>query len=288
MTTLTTITAETLPAMTWQQARVITTELLAKMYAADDKQIHDNFQNNQTRFVAGKHYFRLEGAALKEFKSYPESVGVVQKHARHLILWTERGAARHAKMLDTEAAWEVFEKLEDCYFRTQEAVRSFVKNPGDVLTIEQADLLRSAMTTHCARLPKSQQGPFMVKGWSKLKAHFKVSYRLIPQEHLTEALSIITRHAADWEVVDGSTAVAASTTREDILADALSHGRWIMTGRDGRLILTPLANEAFVTSPADLPEMLAEPAAIPIRSLPGIIEAATERLSRWMANNLPK
>ncbi|HIB5071822.1 TPA: P22AR C-terminal domain-containing protein, partial [Escherichia coli] len=33
-----------------------------------------------------------------------------------LILWTERGAARHAKMLETDRAWEVFEKLEDCYF----------------------------------------------------------------------------------------------------------------------------------------------------------------------------
>ncbi|EGA8634781.1 hypothetical protein ABRM53_005331 [Escherichia coli] len=36
--------------------------------------------------------------------------------ARSLILWTERGAARHAKMLETDQAWDVFEKLEDCYF----------------------------------------------------------------------------------------------------------------------------------------------------------------------------
>ena len=28
----------------------------------------------------------------------------------------QRGAARHAKMLDTDQAWEVFEQLEDCYF----------------------------------------------------------------------------------------------------------------------------------------------------------------------------
>ncbi|EOV7311415.1 Rha family transcriptional regulator [Escherichia coli] len=38
------------------------------------------------------------------------------KNARSLILWTERGAARHAKMLETDQAWDVFERLEDCYF----------------------------------------------------------------------------------------------------------------------------------------------------------------------------
>ena len=40
----------------------------------------------------------------------------ISPKARSLILWTERGAARHAKMLETDQAWEVFEKLEDCYF----------------------------------------------------------------------------------------------------------------------------------------------------------------------------
>ncbi|MBF9538525.1 phage antirepressor Ant, partial [Escherichia coli] len=40
----------------------------------------------------------------------------ISPKTRSLILWTERGAARHAKMLETDQAWEVFEKLEDCYF----------------------------------------------------------------------------------------------------------------------------------------------------------------------------
>lgn len=40
----------------------------------------------------------------------------IARNVRSLILWTERGAARHAKMLETDQAWEVFEKLEGCYF----------------------------------------------------------------------------------------------------------------------------------------------------------------------------
>lgn len=40
----------------------------------------------------------------------------IARNVRSLILWTERGAARHAKMLETNQAWDVFERLEDSYF----------------------------------------------------------------------------------------------------------------------------------------------------------------------------
>jgi hypothetical protein len=58
----------------------------------------------------------LEGSELKAFKNKVTNSDLVANRAKHLILWTERGAARHAKMLETDQAWEVFEKLEDCYF----------------------------------------------------------------------------------------------------------------------------------------------------------------------------
>ncbi|WP_053882910.1 P22AR C-terminal domain-containing protein [Escherichia coli] len=95
---------------------VITTELLAHLYGTKIKNISDNFLNNTTRFMPGKHYFKIEKNELREFKNRPETIGLVGKNARSLILWTERGAARHAKMLETDQAWDVFEKLEDCYF----------------------------------------------------------------------------------------------------------------------------------------------------------------------------
>ena len=40
----------------------------------------------------------------------------INPKARSLILWTERGAIRHAKLLNTEPSWRVCEKLEDVYF----------------------------------------------------------------------------------------------------------------------------------------------------------------------------
>ncbi len=114
------ISVESLSPITYNQIPVITTELLAQLYETKIKNISDNFLNNTTRFVAGKHYFKIEKNELREFKNRPETIGLVGKNACSLILWTERGAARHAKMLETDQAWEVFEKLEDCYFSHKE------------------------------------------------------------------------------------------------------------------------------------------------------------------------
>ncbi|EOT7936657.1 ORF6N domain-containing protein [Escherichia coli] len=122
------ISVETLSPIAYNQIPVITTELLAQLYGTETVNIKMNFSRNSARFVQGKHFFKLEGNELREFKhrlSLSESVSrevtesysvKIARNVRSLILWTERGAARHAKMLETDRAWEVFEKLEDCYF----------------------------------------------------------------------------------------------------------------------------------------------------------------------------
>ncbi|OSK95557.1 ORF6N domain-containing protein [Escherichia coli] len=134
------ISVETLSPITHNQIPVITTELLAQLYGTKIKNISDNFLNNTTRFVAGKHYFKIEKNELREFKNRPEAIGLVGKNARSLILWTERGAARHAKMLETDQAWEVFEKLEDCYFDRKDKPEvagreTIIKGDGRTLVI---------------------------------------------------------------------------------------------------------------------------------------------------------
>lgn len=79
---------------------------------------------------------------------------------------------------------------------------AFKVNPGDALTADEAETLRLLLKTAADRLPKEKQGALMVQGWSKLKAHFKVGYRDIPRSEFSEAVSIIARHTAEWEVVD--------------------------------------------------------------------------------------
>ncbi|MCO8103856.1 ORF6N domain-containing protein [Acinetobacter indicus] len=102
---------------------VITTEMLADFYGTETIRIQQNYVRNLDRFVEGKHFFKIVGQELKDFVTSLKIVAnspVISNKVRSLILWTERGAARHAKMLDTDQAWDVFEQLEDCYFHRQE------------------------------------------------------------------------------------------------------------------------------------------------------------------------
>ncbi|HAW1267142.1 TPA: ORF6N domain-containing protein [Escherichia coli] len=111
------ISVETLSPITHNQIPVITTELLAQLYDTEILNIQVNFTRNKERFVEGKHFFKAVGEELKNLRlTLSKSQNPISPKARSLILWTERGAARHAKMLETDQAWEVFEKLEDCYF----------------------------------------------------------------------------------------------------------------------------------------------------------------------------
>jgi len=67
-----------------------------------------------------KHFFKLQGDALREFKHYTAQRGVVARQTRHLILWPERGAMRHAKI----------ETLREVIFRSEEITLLKVERGG--------------------------------------------------------------------------------------------------------------------------------------------------------------
>lgn len=110
-------TVNTLQPILHNQIPVITTELLAQLYCTEINNIKVNYTRNAERFVEGKHFFKVAGDELKNLRvTLSNSQNTISPKTRTLILWTERGAARHAKMLETDQAWDVFERLEDCYF----------------------------------------------------------------------------------------------------------------------------------------------------------------------------
>ncbi|MBR8654283.1 Bro-N domain-containing protein [Achromobacter sp. Marseille-Q0513] len=100
--------------------------------------------------------------------------------------------------------------------------KEFAVNPGDVLTKEQQDALRQLVKTTADRLPKAKQGPASIKMWSKLKAHFGVAYREIPQAEFTEAVSLLTRAATEWELVDDDEDEAAARAEREKKASSVA------------------------------------------------------------------
>lgn len=113
------VTVKNLSPVTYNQIPVITTELLVRLYGTEAIRIQQNHHENKSRFIEGKHFFKAVGDELKNLRlvlSESQNAVKISPKTRSLILWTERGAARHAKMLETDQAWDVFEKLEDCYF----------------------------------------------------------------------------------------------------------------------------------------------------------------------------
>lgn len=78
----------------------------------------------------------------------------------------------------------------------------YTVQPGDKLNAKQQATLRELLETNAKRLPPEKQGPAIMRGWSKLKAHFKVGYRDIPADQFTDAVSLLSRHVAELEVVE--------------------------------------------------------------------------------------
>ena len=100
--------------------RVLTTRQLATAYETEVKVIQNNFQRNKDRYTAGKHYIYMDRDELREVKAtYPQFDGELNRTSR-ANFWTEKGALLHAKSLNTEKAWEVYDYLVDFYFRVKE------------------------------------------------------------------------------------------------------------------------------------------------------------------------
>lgn len=102
-----------------ENRRVLTTAQLAESYGTNSDRISKNFSENKTRYKEGKHFVKLEGEALLNFRK-TESQLKISNMARVLYLWTEKGAWLHAKSLNTDRAWDAYEMLVDEYYSVVE------------------------------------------------------------------------------------------------------------------------------------------------------------------------
>lgn len=105
----------------YKNIRVLTTQQIAEAYGSDTRVISNNFNRNKERYIEGKHYICLEDGEKREFVDHHQ-IDDGSKKASKLYLWTEKGAFLHAKSLNTDVAWEVYDKLVDSYFEKSKAV----------------------------------------------------------------------------------------------------------------------------------------------------------------------
>lgn len=117
----------------------------------------------------------------------------------------------------TEYRRECFDALAN-YWQNGIAInpRAFKRGAGDVLTVEEADMLRETLERDAKMLytDSKQQGAFIRQGWSKLKAHFGVTYRMIPRNELTTAISILQRHGLQAQANDSEFTVPLNSGSE--------------------------------------------------------------------------
>lgn len=102
----------------YHNIRVLTTQQLAECYGTTTDTITKNFNRNKERYIGGKHFICLRGEELKEFKANGQIALLPNIHT--LYLWTEKGAFLHAKSLNTDEAWDVYDRLVESYFRVKQ------------------------------------------------------------------------------------------------------------------------------------------------------------------------
>lgn len=200
-----------------------------------------------------------QGLQIVETLGGPQELSIINESGLyHAVLKSRKPEAKPFRK------WVTSEVLPAIRKTGQYIAQPYSVNPGDTLTIEQADTLRDLLTNSVKKLPKEKQAGAMVKGWSKLKAHFKTDYRHIPQAEFPEALSIVARHVAEFGEL-----LEAEPTQAQIEAAALKAitrpgMRFFVsfnTDRHGEQVvnLQSLPEDAIILPVSRLAETLSDP-----------------------------
>ena len=173
-----------LQVVEYANQRILTTQQIAESYETDTAIISNNFNRNKERYTEGKHYYCPEGTELKTFKTnhqFDDSSIRVNK----LYLWTERGALLHAKSLNTDKAWEVYDHLVENYFKKADKIPQ---------TLPEALRLAADLAEKNAELRAETDKQAQLIGELKPKADY-VDYILSSRGTLT-----ISQIAADYGI----------------------------------------------------------------------------------------
>ncbi|EAA3705947.1 ORF6N domain-containing protein [Salmonella enterica subsp. enterica serovar Newport] len=198
-TELATVAACDLQIIEYRGQRVVTNEQLAAGYGTDVANIKMNYSRNADRFVEGKHFFKVTGEELANLRVTFSYLQISSK-TRSLMLWTERGAANHAKMLETDQAWSYHEDLVEFYFTQRDAIAAPVQR--ELSTME---ILQIAMASEQGRLAAEERAKNAERTKSQISRKREAS--------ALGKLSAATRRCRDLEERLGESEKHATITR---------------------------------------------------------------------------
>ncbi len=107
--------------------------------------------------------------------------------------------------------------------------------------------------------------------WSRFNAHFRIArYRELPVSRFAEACAYIR----------GMPAKDGSDPALSLIASRVENARFMLTfNEEGRIMLREVGDDMALLRFADFAKALSEPGGVPLRLLPGIIQACTDRLA---------
>lgn len=109
-----------LKEVVYNSERVLTTAQIAEAYETHPDIVTRNFNRNRDRYIEGKHFICLKGDDLRDFRATGQID--LSPNINTFYLWTRRGAFLHAKSLNTDRAWQMYERLVDFYFTVKDVV----------------------------------------------------------------------------------------------------------------------------------------------------------------------
>lgn len=172
-----------LQTIEYKNERVLTTKQLAESYEVEEIKLVKNFNNNKERYIEGKHYNLLKGNELKLFKGDIQNLDIAS-NVNILYLWTERGALLHAKSLNTDKAWQVYDVLVETYFS--------VKETHKPLTLKES--LQIALEL----LEKNEQLEFENTAQKQIISEYKPKIDYVDTILKSKALVTVTSIAKDY------------------------------------------------------------------------------------------
>lgn len=158
------------PIIQYNNVAILTTKQVAEAYKTTPKRISNNFTAHRNRFIEGKHYFKLSGEDKHSFLNRPEiedsyfnhpEIRDSLKKAKNLYLWTERGTLLLAKSINTDVAWEAYERLVDFYFNARKQYKEQEK------PVPQAEPLELPVY-HTSSTPVPRNPSFYVRNRRKI------------------------------------------------------------------------------------------------------------------------